>query len=371
MNTVAKKVKSPEKSAATGMQVYWSTVRYVAFVLACAVVLSVVFILLCNDMFSFVKPAAEFTIVITEQNDTAAEVADDLKTNGIINIPFFFRFYAFITGDRELAPGTFELSSSMGYEAILLKIGKKNAPRETVDVTVPEGYTQKEIFALLEQKGVCTAEVLAKSAKEDEFNYSFLEGKTVTDNWLEGYLFPDTYTFYVDDTPKRVIKKFLANFSNKMTLTLRQRAQELGMTLEEIVIVASMVEEEARLDEDRKVIASVIYNRLESADFKCLQIDATVLYALGEHKDKLTDADLKVNSPYNTYIVEGLPKGPITNPGLNALYAALYPATSKYYYYVARPDGSHYFAQTSAQHQANIRKAQAEFEAAAKATPAP
>ncbi|MBQ3096365.1 MAG: endolytic transglycosylase MltG [Clostridia bacterium] len=365
---MAKKAKSSADRPVSGMQVYWSTVRYVGFILICAVILSTIFLLLCNDMFSFVKADANFTIVITEQNDTAAAVAGDLKTNGIINNPLFFRFYAFLTGDRKLSTGTFELSSSMGYEAILLKIGKKNAPRETVDVTVPEGYTQKEIFALLEEKGVCSAADLHKSVVEDTFSYSFLEGKTPSETWLEGYLFPDTYTFYVDDTPKRVIKKFLANFSNKMTTTLRQQAQSLGLTLEEVIIVASMVEEEARVDEDRKVIASVIYNRLESADFAHLQIDATVLYALGEHKDKLSDADLKTNSPYNTYVVEGLPKGPISNPGLNSIYAALYPATSQYYYYVARPDGSHYFAKTSSQHQANIKKAQAEFDA--KLTPA-
>jgi UPF0755 protein len=374
------------------MQVYWSIVRYVGFILIVAVLLSVFLIVLSNDMLSFVMPEENFTIVITEDNDTAGAIAEELQNNGIINHPLFFRIYAKITGNEKLNPGTYELSSTLGYEALLYKMSLKNAPRATVDVTVPEGYTVAEIFALLEEKGVCTAADLERSALEDEFNYSFLpaasaaaSGETDAEEtpqvrtdvrWLEGYLFPDTYTFYVDDTPKRVLKKFLSNFSGKFSAILRKRLEELNMSMADVINVASMVEKEAKLDQDRKVIASVIYNRLESDSFACLQIDATVQYALGEHKESLTAEDLKINSPYNTYVVEGLPAGPICNPGLQSIYAALYPAAGGYYYYVARPDGSHYFAKTSADHSKNVAKAAQEFKdeaakAAAKATAAP
>lgn len=361
-----------QKSSSDGMRLYWRTVRYVGLIVLCAVLLSAILITLCNDMFAFVKAEESFTIVITENNDTAGDIAQELKVNGIINNAAFFRIYATLTHNTELSLGTFELNSSMGYETILLKVGKKNAPKETVNVTIPEGYTQSEIFALLEEKGVCTVAELQQSVLEDTYSYSFLEGKTPSERWLEGYLFPDTYTFYVDDTPKRVIKKFLSNFGGKFSSSLRKRAQDQGMTMEEVVIIASMVEREAKLDAERKVIASVIFNRMESPNFPCLQIDATVYYALGEHKSSLTAEDLKVDSPYNTYVVQGLPAGPIGNPGLDSLYAVLYATDTSYFYYVARPNGSHYFAKNLTAHQANIKKAADEFAAkAAEATAAP
>lgn len=180
-------------------------------------------------------------------------------------------------------------------------------------------------------------------------------------------MFPDTYTFYINDTPRRVIKKFLSNFSGKFSAILRDRLKTLEMSMNDCITVASMVEKEAKLDIDRKVIASVIYNRLESSAFPCLQVDATVQYALGGHKEKLTAEDLKIDSPYNTYVVKGLPAGPICNPGLQSIYAALYPSEGKYYYYVARYNGAHFFAKTVSEHSANVTKAEKEAKEAAEA----
>jgi len=130
--------------------------------------------------------------------------------------------------------------------------------------------------------------------------------------------------------------------------------------MHDIVIIASMIEKEAKFDDERPTIASVIYNRLASSNFPNLEIDATVLYALGFHKEKLTDDDLKIDSPYNTYVCEGLPVGPICNPGLAAIKAALYPEETQYYYYVARKNGYHFFAKTSNEHRQNITKANTE-----------
>ena len=140
-------------------------------------------------------------------------------------------------------------------------------------------------------------------------------------------------------------------------MDFKSRVEELETNLYDIVTIAAMIEKEAKYDEDRPYISSVIYNRLESKNFPYLQIDATVLYAIGEHKDAITSDDLAYDSPYNTYVTKGLPKGPICNPGQESLAAALYPEETNYYFYVAKPDGMHIFTSTSAQHKKAIEEA--------------
>lgn len=351
------RTKKRETNKAMAKQIYFSTIRYVGFLIICSVILSGLIIWISNDVFAFVKADASFTIVVTKDNATAVDIASDLQTNGIIKHKMVFSLYAVLTGDNKLEPGTYNLDSSMGYETLLNTMGKKHAERATVDVTIPEGMTLTEAFKILEEKGVCTADKLQKSAENDDFNYSFIADLPNGKNRLEGYLFPDTYTFYVDDDPARVINKFLSNFSSKFDSTLKDRAQKQGLTMRQVLIVASMVENEAKLDEDRPVIASVIYNRLNSRNFKYLQVDATIQYALGVHKETLTSDDLKIDSPYNTYTHEGLTPGPICSPGIAAIRAALYPAKTHYYYYVAKKDGSHIFSETAAEHAAAVKRA--------------
>ena len=245
--------------------------------------------------------------------------------------------------------------------------------RSTVEITIPEGYECKDIFALLEEKGVCSVEKLQKAAAEYEFDYDFLADLPYGDsNRLEGYLFPDTYQFYLGDEPENVIGRFLRNFDRKLTQELRDavsgvneklaaKMEENGFTqqeirnstldLHDIIIVASLIEKETAKTSESANIASVIYNRLCSKLYPCLQIDATIQYALPERKEVLSDADKSLISPYNTYTNAGLPAGPISNPGINSIRAALYPADTNYYFYALNKSGVHTFSETYYEHQ--------------------
>ena len=213
----------------------------------------------------------------------------------------------------------------------------------TTTVTFPEGFTMQEIFERLEENGIASVEDLYEAAAEYSYNYSFLEWATPGEaSRLEGYLFPDTYEFYQGEQASGAINRFLLNFHGKLTADMYAQAENLGITLHQAVIIGSMIEAEAANDSERAQIAAVIYNRLEAG--MPLQIDATVMYALGEHKEYLTEEDLQVDSPYNTYLNTGLPAGPICNPGLASINAALNPADADYLYYALDTEtGTHRF----------------------------
>jgi len=207
---------------------------------------------------------------------------------------------------------------------------------------------------------VASREDLMAAIESYEFSHEFIAGIGDSRVRLEGYLFPDTYEFYKNDSAPNVIAKFLTNFDAKYTEKLRTRADELGLTMNEVVIIASLVEREAKRADERAIVASVIYNRLAAPDsFPRLQIDATVQYLVGHAP---TPEDLEIDDPYNTYLHRGLPPGPIANPGIASLEAVLYPADTSYYYYVARSDGSHIFSETLEEHNAAIAQVIAENE---------
>ena len=210
----------------------------------------------------------------------------------------------------------------------------------------------QEIFERLEENGICTVEELYDAAAEYTYNYSFLDWAETGDaSRLEGYLFPDTYEFYQGMQASSAINRFLLNFHGKLTADMYAQAEELQITLHQAVIIASMIESEAANDSERALIASVIYNRLAAG--MPLQIDATVMYALGEHKDYLTEEDLQVDSPYNTYLNTGLPAGPICNPGLASINAALNPESTNYLYYALNTEtGEHQFFTNYAEFEA-------------------
>ena len=174
---------------------------------------------------------------------------------------------------------------------------------------------------------------------------------------MEGYLFPETYNFYVNDNPINTINKFLSTFNKRVTAEMRKRAEDMGFTLNEILTIASMIEREAAVkdnSDDRANISSVIHNRLNSDSYPNLMIDATIQYILPERKDRLSYADLEIDSPYNTYKYPGLPPGPICCPGLDSIKAALYPKDTKFYFYALTDDGTHAFTRTADEHQAVI-----------------
>lgn len=332
------------------------------------------------DVLAFGREDKAVTITIGA-NDTIEEIADTLYKNQLIRYPGLFKLYASVAVDEgEIATGTFTLNTMYDYHAIVNGMSSYSSFREVVeDVLIPEGYNCRQIFELLEQKGICTVAELEEYAANGEFqDFWFLEGIDRGDKYcLEGYLFPDTYDFYAGSTPREALGKMLLGFQSRvdqeeMTTKLNILNDRLSammrsngcsqsfisenqIGMKELMIVASLIEEETASALESKDIASVIYNRLtqDQSYERYLGIDATILYALGEHKDELTAEDLAIDSPYNTRIHAGLVPTPITNPGLNSLYAALEPADTGYYYYLLNPStGMHTFSKTAAEHDA-------------------
>ncbi len=328
---------------------------YTAFVLGVSMFLAALVIIAANEVFAFVKP--DRTAVIELDADvTASEVADILEDAGIIEYPSLFKLYCAVSG-ATFKSGKYEINANLDYSAIARTLRRTSTYKETVRVTIPEGYTTAQIVDTLVENGVASEEDLYDAIENYDFDYDFLDGIGDSKTRLEGYLFPDTYEFYVNDSAPNVIAKFLTNFENKYTEKLHERTEELGLTVNEVVIIASMVEREARLDDERAIVASVIYNRLANPDaFPYLQIDATVQYIVGRAP---TADDLQIDDPYNTYLYQGLPPGPISNPGIASLEAVLYPDETSYYYYVARSDGSHIFSETLEEHNAAIAEVNA------------
>ena len=346
---------------------------YVCCVLAASILLAIFAWKCADEVCALTAEDRVETVTITEHT-TIAQVTDMLVEKDLIEYPWLFNLYCMISSAQEkIDPGTYQLNAVFDYHALVYSMMETSENRATVEVTIPEGYEAEDIFALLEEKGVCSAEALKEAAAGYEFDYWFLEGLEYGDyRRLEGYLFPDTYEFYVDDEPENALGRFLRNFDNKLTeelqadlealnATIRSRKLEAGfaqadirdLTMHDVIIVASLVEKETAGTAESGKIASVIYNRLCSLLYPCLNIDATIQYVLPERKEILTNADKAVISPYNTYTRAGLPVGPISNPGISSIRAALYPVETDYYFYALDPIlGGHHFSETVYEHQA-------------------
>ncbi|NLZ54684.1 MAG: endolytic transglycosylase MltG [Thermoanaerobacteraceae bacterium] len=308
------------------------------------------------------KNAANTSFIEFEvtRGSTANQLAEKMQEQGIIKNQFVFRLYAKFSGkDDKIKTGKYYLSPSMSPEKILDKLVKGESINEDIKVTIPEGSTLKNIAAIFTEKGLISEEDFFKSLQIDNFRdkYSFINDFPPNAT-LEGFLFPDTYLlppgknaeFYIDI----LLKRFNDIYFNKVDSVIKEN--KIEYTPYQIVTLASIIEAEAKLESERPIIAGVFHNRLKIG--MPLQSCATVAYALGEHKEELSLADLEVNSPYNTYKVSGLPPGPIGAPGLSSMLAVANPANVDYLYFVAKGDGSHVFSKTYSEH----RKAQAIIE---------
>lgn len=271
-------------------------------------------------------------------------VASELKEAGLIEYKWLFKGFCKLShADRKLDPGTYVLKSSYDYRAIIqnMRIGAGGAV--TVSVTIPEGFTMQQIFNRLQENNVCQYSDLMEAAANYTYNYGFLEGVEMGDaSRLEGFLFPDTYEFYVGMQASSAINKFLETFYYKDTQELQDRAAELGYSMNDIVKIASLIEKEAANDEERPLIASVIYNRLRTNT--ALGLESAILYLHQDHEGAPDAEMINEESPYNLLISTGLPPTPICSPGMASINSALYPASTNYIYFTLdTATGTHRF----------------------------
>jgi UPF0755 protein len=307
---------------------------------------------------------------VVEQGETASTVSARLQEDGLVSDSELFRLYMRYHGiDQRLAAGRFNLTANMSMPEIAEKLQQPQV--EEILVTVPEGMRAEEVADLLNVRSIMDGEAFLSMVKGGSASARALGDYPVLPDGLvslEGYLFPDTYRLPAQATPADLIQRMLDNFGQRVSPEILAPAAAAGRGLSQVVTMASIVEREARRADERPLIASVYWNRVSGAcsgetGGAYLQADPTVQYAAGRPgewwwKPPSVEAYQEIQSPYNTYLRPGLPPGPIASPGLSAIQAAAEPATTSYCFFLAMGDGSHVFATTLAEHQANIARYQ-------------
>ncbi len=317
-------------------------------------IIAVALLGIAHSMFAAVGRSGKVMVMIPK-GSSASQVAEILAEKGIVRSAVGFKLLARVTGQSCcLKPGAYELDPSAGPRAALDKIARGDVSARWI--TIPEGYTLRQIGERIEAEKSGSADRFVELARNEgrSFDTSF----THPGDNLEGYLYPDTYLVPIGASEESIIKMMLDAFTSKVADPLADEISRSGMSLHDCITLASLVEREARIPKDRRLISAVIHNRLRIG--MPLQIDATVLYALGYHKERVLYRDYEIDSPYNTYRNPGLPPGPIASPGLESIKAALHPADVRYLYYVARPDGSHIFTHTFDEHKQAQQRARRE-----------
>ena len=325
---------------------------YAVVIIGVSLLLSFVLLLGINDMVGLVKPNAEVTITIPE-GATTDQVVQIVKDSGAVSQPLFFKLYMSLTKSTEkIEPGEYTINTNYDYMRIISSLKGAGATYETVELNFPEGFTLEQIVDRLVENGVNTREALMNSLQNTEFEYDLVKDIPTDDpnrlTKLEGYLFPDTYEFYKGEAPDSVIGKFLANTEKKITAEMREQAKASGMTVDELLTLASVIQEESGEYEQMLKISSVFHNRLNSREFPRLESDPTTEYAQAHNA-----------AAYDTYQVAGLMPGPICNPGIEAILAALTPDNTNYLFFVTDLKGNYYYATTYNAHLKNIQTAEA------------
>jgi UPF0755 protein len=294
----------------------------------------------------------QIKVIEISKGMNAKGIAHLLKEEGLIKNGLAFRVLAKVKGvENRLQAGEYELSSSLNLSRILSKIEKGEILAHPF--TIPEGYNIRQIASVLEKKGLAEKERFIELTKDSKLISQF----SIPAKSLEGYLFPETYRVSKGMDEEEIIKLMISQFNKAVTKEDRKKAEELGFTFHQIIILASIVEKETSAVEERAFISAVFHNRLKAK--RPLQADPTVIYALGEAFDgDLKKEHLRIDSPYNTYRYRGLPPGPIGNPGRAAIQAALYPADVNYLYFVSRNDGTHAFSFSLEEHNRAVWKYQ-------------
>jgi UPF0755 protein len=300
----------------------------------------------------FGQPHGTPTRVIIPRGASFGQATDSLARGGVVGWPKMFRLYGRLTGgDRNIKPGTYLLKHGTPWNAIISALNGGHGLVNTV--TIPEGYTIAQITPVLAK----TLKVPVDSVAAAVSDTALLARLDVPNKTLEGYLFPDTYAFPVGTTARQAVREMVYSFERRWRPDWDSSLANLNINRNDLVTMASIVEREARLPEERPVIAAVYYNRLKKG--MLLQADPTVQYALGHHVGRVLYKDLTIDSPYNTYVHKGLPPGPVASPGVASLVAAANPANVPYLYFVATRDGHHEFRMTLEQHTDAVREVRA------------
>ncbi|HCR44723.1 MAG TPA: endolytic transglycosylase MltG [Ruminococcaceae bacterium] len=340
--------------------------RFVWFsmVLLVALLLSRFLLSGITDMLAVGRESTSVTVDIPE-NSNIDQVAQALNKKGLIKDVQFFKLYSKLTkAPSTFAGGNYQISLDMDYMAIINTIKSSKNSIVTVKLTFREGLTAIEIADLFEKNGVCSAKDVLSALNSSDFDKKYDMIKNISNASeryykLEGYLFPDTYEFYKGEKPEQAIDKLLDNCNKKLTKQIREETESSGMTVDQMMTLASMIQSEAADKTDMMNVSSVFRNRLASNDSVLVHLssDPTIYYPYKALALVPKSIRSSFKSRYNTYNIKGLPPGPICSPGLEAISAAIHPADTDYYYFCHDKDGKAYYASTVVQHNANLKKA--------------
>ena len=332
---------------------------YVAAVVLGSMLLAGIGWILANDLCALDKGDETYTVTI-EEGDGVFKIASKLKKAGIIKYKLLFVITSPLFHAKDtIQPGSYELNTDMDYNCIIDSMQQGSSVAETVKVTIPEGYSVQETIQLLADSDVSNVEDLTEAAKNHVFDYTFVDNENLGSiTRLEGFLFPDTYEFFHKEDAVSALDRLLSNFQNRVSGDLLTDIENSQYSLREIVTLASIIEKEAiGDDEERANISSVFYNRLSGDNSEigtALQSDATIYYALHIAGMDDTQFSTDLDSPYNTYKYGGLPAGPICNPSLSSIKAAVHPNDTGYYYFAYGKDGVSHFFRTYDEHLAFV-----------------
>lgn len=364
------KNKKPAKNGGVG-----STYLFFIIVIAVSVVVSIYAIFCMNDILAITKTKSNVTVSYSQEIESSNEAIDMLHKKGLIKCKNFCKFFVklrdtVITTSRlggPYEPGMYYLNGKMGLEGMLITLKGNTVSSETVTLTFPEGYTVPEIINKLSDNDVCDKAALISVIQSTDFSYSLVTDLKANDNVpyrLEGFMFPDTYEFYINESASSVVRKFLENGENKFTEEYKTRASEMNYSIYEIMTVASIVEKEAANDDQKQTIAAIIYNRLEDkANFPTLGCLSTSDYITNKVAPNLSSTSSHTAEYYlsyyntnNTSTVVGLPAGPICNPGTESIYAALYPESTNDKFFFHDTKGNMYTAATYQEFKSKVQK---------------
>ena len=366
MKVVSDESPRKKRGAASKISRFATSAVLVCCFVGLAIFLAYFMLISVSDLLGLGQADKQIEVTLTEEQAASlSATAQVLEDSGVISQKIIFEMYAKLKHrEGTFLAKTFVLNNKWGYDQIMNHLAADDV--DIVTVTFREGMTQRQIGELLEEEGVCTAKDFYEALEKEDFSSYNFDAKIPDDELrfrkYEGYIFPDTYEFYTDMNPKSVVKKFFDNFDSKVDDKMIQEIHNLPNKLGELdnlITLASIIQKEATDFENMKMVSSVFHNRLNNNNFPYLQSDATKNYIKNDIRYFMTEDNQEMYAAYDTEKVIGLPIGPICNPGMDAIEAAIHPADTNYYFFVSDDAGNYYFAATDAEHEANKRKAAA------------